>query len=135
MNPSATEFNTDELPLQSTIETEQPEQEQHHNIQEHAEMEDGIPIENDNLNIDPMRKSKYEIFSVGKKEISVNLKVIDANYTSLLHVCEPRPEKHEPKTHRPRTPWTFGVSIWAREGYSFDDEPEVIIIKLILYRV
>jgi len=70
-------------------------------------------------------KKKYEIYKVGKKEITVNLKVIDITYRNLLHFCEPRPEKREEKSERPRTPWTFPVSIWAGYGYKYEDDTEV----------
>lgn len=37
----------------------------------------------------------------------------------------PRPEKNMLKK-RPRTPWSFPISLWAYYGYDYEGEPESV---------
>ena len=54
-----------------------------------------------------------KVYKLGKLMIEMNSKVVDSNYNSLLKHCQPRPTKKETKVKKPKTPWSFGNSIWA----------------------
>ena len=55
-----------------------------------------------------------------KMNIKYNNKVIDDNYRKFFKFSVPRPERILDKFVKPRTPWSFPVSIWAYYGYDYD---------------
>ena len=61
---------------------------------------------------------------VSKKIVGVNRNVIDENFVKQLKFAEPRPLKIINKFVKPRTPWTFPISIWAYYGYEFEGDDE-----------
>ena len=56
-----------------------------------------------------------------KMHIKHNNNVIDENYRKLFKFSMPRPEKNINKFIKPRTPWSFPISIWAYYGYDYND--------------
>ena len=70
-------------------------------------------------------QKKYIITKVAFKNVEINSEVIDSKkYKNKLKYCIPRPELDRKKKKRPRTPWTFPVSIWAYYGYEYEGEPD-----------
>lgn len=61
--------------------------------------------------------------TVNCKPISQNSYNIDDMWINHLHFCYPRPLKEEDLVVRQRTPWSFPISIWARQFY-YDYEGE-----------
>lgn len=49
---------------------------------------------------------------VGKIDIEVNYNVIDDGYNRMLKFCEARPGRIIDKFIKPRTPWSYPISIW-----------------------
>ena len=62
-----------------------------------------------------------KVDTLGKMHIKYNRNVIDENYRKLFKFSVPRPEKIINKFIKPRTPWSFPVSIWAYYGYDYND--------------
>jgi hypothetical protein len=63
---------------------------------------------------------------MSKIEVEINNQVIEKDtFIKLLDFCFPRPEKKLIIVTRPRTPWTFPISIWAMYDYQYEGEPEV----------
>ena len=62
--------------------------------------------------------------TICKMHIKYNPKIIDENYRKLFKFSVPRPEKNLNKFIKPRTPWSFPISIWAYYGYEYNDVPE-----------
>ena len=68
---------------------------------------------------------KFIVTKVAHKNVEVNPEVIDSkNYINNLKYCIPRPELDKKRKKRPRTPWSFPISIWSWYGYDFNGEPE-----------
>ena len=67
--------------------------------------------------------------TISKIHVKVNKNVINEDYRKTLTFSEPRPEKILNKFVKPRTPWSFPVSIWASYDYEYDDVPESYIDK------
>ena len=59
--------------------------------------------------------------TMSKIHVNYNTNVIDENYRKLFKFCIPRPEKIINKFIKPRTPWSFPISIWAYYGYDYND--------------
>ena len=59
--------------------------------------------------------------TIFKIHIKYNNKVIDENFRKLFKFAVPRPEKIINRFIKPRTPWSFPISIWASYGYKYDD--------------
>ena len=62
--------------------------------------------------------------TICKMNIKYNPHIIDSNYRKLFKFSVPRPEKNLNKFIKPRTPWSFPISIWAYYGYEYNDVPE-----------
>ena len=62
-----------------------------------------------------------KVDTICKMNIKYNNKVIDENYRKFFKFSIPRPEKIINKFIKPRTPWSFPVSIWAYYGYDYND--------------
>ena len=70
---------------------------------------------------------KFIITKVAHRNVEINSEVINPKtYISNLKNCIPRPEYNKKGKKRPRTPWSFPVSIWAWYGYDYNGEPESI---------
>ena len=59
--------------------------------------------------------------TICQMRVKHNNNVIDENYRKLFRFSVPRPEKNINKFIKPRTPWSFPVSIWAYYGYDYND--------------
>ena len=70
-----------------------------------------------------------EVRTISKINVKVNKNVINEDYRKTITFCEPRPEKIINKFIRPRTPWTFPVSIWSYYDYEYNDVPESYLDK------
>jgi len=61
---------------------------------------------------------------VSKKIININRNVVDEYYNKQLRFAEPRPPKIINRFVKPRTPWSFPISIWAYYGYEYEGDDE-----------
>ena len=62
--------------------------------------------------------------TICKMHIKYNPQIIDENYRKLFKFSVPRPERILNKFVKPRTPWSFPISIWAYYGYEYNGVPE-----------
>jgi hypothetical protein len=84
----------------------------------------GVPAnEVTNLNDTDYKNKVLVVNSVNCKSISQNSYNLDDMWINHLHFCYPRPLKEEDLIVRQRTPWSFPISIWARQFY-YDYEGE-----------
>ncbi len=81
-------------------------------------------------------KNSGQIVNIPSKAIcryyhEFNKNVINVDYFTQLMYCKPRPRKDTEIIIRPKTPWSFPVSIWATHyDYNYEDETEVNIAML-----
>ena len=83
---------------------------------------------NDITNIST-NKIVIKVDTISKIQVKVNKNVINEDYRKAISFSEPRPEKIINKFIKPRTPWSFPLSIWAYYDYEYDDVPESYIDK------
>ena len=73
---------------------------------------------------DCMNNTEYNkeitVTTIAKRKINENFNVIDDTYRTTLKFCEPRPTRQINRFVKPRTPWTFPISIWAKYDYNYD---------------
>ena len=67
--------------------------------------------------------------TISKIHVKVNKNVINEDYRKTLAFSEPRPEKIINKFIKPRTPWSFPISIWAYYNYEYNDVSESYLDK------
>lgn len=68
---------------------------------------------------------------VGKINVEVNFNVINDKYINMLKYCEARPERRLTKFVKPRTPWSYPISIWnIYYDYSYEGEKEEYITEV-----
>ena len=77
-----------------------------------------------NIAMLPEKKISIVVKTISKITVKINKNVIDEEYRKMISFCEPRPEKILNKFVKPRTPWTFPISIWAYYDYEYNDVPE-----------
>ena len=77
-------------------------------------------IMNSTLTELPKDKITITVDTLSKLQVKVNQNVINENYMKTISFSEPRPEKIIDKFVKPRTPWSFPISIWAYYGYDYD---------------
>ena len=77
-----------------------------------------------NIAMLPKKDISIVVKTISKITVKLNKNVIDEEYRKLISFCEPRPEKILNKFVKPRTPWTFPLSIWAYFDYEYNDVPE-----------
>ena len=82
-----------------------------------------------NITMLPKKDISIEVNIISKITVKVNKLVINDEYRKMINFCEPRPEKIVNKFIKPRTPWTYPVSIWAYYDYEYDDVPESYLDK------
>ena len=71
---------------------------------------------------------QFIITKVAQTHVTVNPEVISSvGFLKMIKYCEPRPEKKINKKKRPRTPWTFPISIWAYYKYNYEGDTEDLI--------
>ncbi len=75
---------------------------------------------------------QFIITKVAQTKVEINSDVIINNkesfdYNKNIKFCIPRPEKIKKIKKRPRTPWTYPISIWAWYGYKYDGETDETI--------
>ena len=68
----------------------------------------------------PKDKITITVDTISKLHVKVNHNVINENLTKSIEFSEPRPEKIINKFVKPRTPWSFPISIWAYYGYEYE---------------
>ena len=87
--------------------------------------------ENGKVDLTQISKKKISIVvdTISKIQVKVNRNVINEDYKKTLSFSEPRPERLLNKFIKPRTPWSFGTSIWAYYDYEYDDVPESYLDK------
>ena len=76
------------------------------------------------ISINTDKDISISVDTVCKMNIKYNPKIIDENYRKLFKFSVPRPERNLNKFIKPRTPWSFPISIWAYYGYEYNDVPE-----------
>lgn len=68
---------------------------------------------------------------VGKINVEANFNVINDKYQNMLKYCEARPERKLNKFVKPRTPWSYPISIWASfYDIKFEGESEDYISEV-----
>ena len=72
----------------------------------------------------PKDKISIIVDTISKVHVKVNQNVINENYMKTILYSEPRPEKIIDKFVKPRTPWSFPISIWAYYGYEYEGVSE-----------
>ena len=77
----------------------------------------------------PKDKITITVDTISNLHVKVNLNVISENLTKNIVFSEPRPEKIINKFVKPRTPWSFPISIWAYYGYEYDGVSEDYLDK------
>ena len=85
--------------------------------------QDKISNENVITNL-PKDKITIVIDTISKVHVKVNQNVVNDNLTKNIVFSEPRPEKIINKFVKPRTPWSFPISIWAYYGYDYEGDTE-----------
>ena len=92
---------------------------------EDNEEEDEINDDNKNSLIN-LSKNKITIIvdTISKIHVKFNHNVVNENLSKNIFFSEPRPEKIINKFIKPRTPWSFPISIWAYYGYEYEEEYE-----------
>lgn len=79
-------------------------------------------------------KNVVHVSSVSKTYVFPNSKNVDALWVKHFLHCHPRPRKDEEFVERPRTPWSFPISIWARQYYyEFEGESEETFMRAFTY--
>ena len=87
--------------------------------EEEANDDDSNTNENVITNL-PKDKITITVDTISKLHVKVNHNVINENLTKSIEFSEPRPEKIINKFVKPRTPWSFPISIWAYYGYEYE---------------
>ena len=72
----------------------------------------------------PKDKITIVVDTISKIHVKVNQNVVNDNLTKNIVFSEPRPEKIINKFVKPRTPWSFPISIWAYYGYDYEGDTE-----------
>ena len=68
----------------------------------------------------PKDKITITVDTISNLYVKVNHNVLNENLTKNIAFSEPRPEKIINKFLKPRTPWSFPISIWAYYGYEYE---------------
>ena len=74
-------------------------------------------------------KISIVVDTISTIQVKVNRNVINEDYRKTISFSEPRPEKIINKFVKPRTPWSYPISIWAYYDYEYDDVPESYLDK------
>ena len=95
-----------------------------------GENKENLP-KNEKFDLTQISSNKITITvdTISKIVVKINKNVINENYRKNLTFSEPRPERILNKFIKPRTPWSFPVSIWANYGYEYDDVSESYLDK------
>ena len=88
--------------------------------------DNSIKSEEDNNN---NFKRDIKVNCLGKKIVKFNPKVLNEDYVKNLKYCEPRPIRKFDRFVKPRTPWTYPISIWYYYGYGYEGDTEDYIDK------
>ena len=71
---------------------------------------------------------QFIITKLGETKVEINPDVISyPDYIKQFKNCIPRPPKIKKIKKRPRTPWTFPISIWAYYRYRYEGETDDLI--------
>ena len=89
------------------------------NTEEEKKDDDNIMYEEPNNNLITVK-----VKAISKKIVKVNLNVVDEDYHKNIRFTEPRPLRIINKFVKPRTPWTYPISIWSYYEYEYEGEPE-----------
>ena len=72
----------------------------------------------------PKDKITIVVDTISKLYVKVNHNVLNENLSKNILFSEPRPERIINKFVKPRTPWSFPISIWAYYGYEYEGDSE-----------
>ena len=75
------------------------------------------------ISLNASKNISITVDTICKIHIKYNPNIIDENYRKLFRFSVPRPEKNLNKFIKPRTPWSFPISIWSYYGYEYNDVP------------
>ena len=92
------------------------------NNNDNNENDDNSHIDSEENNEKIIKEIKVNF--LGKKKVKQNLKVINENYIKTLKYCEPRPERKFDRFIKPKTPWSFPLSIWYYYNYNYEGDSE-----------
>ncbi len=77
---------------------------------------------------------QFIITKLGETKVDINPDVISyPDYVKQFKYCVPRPEKIKKIKKRPRTPWSFPISIWAYYRYNYEGESDDLIYDAFEY--
>ena len=96
------------------------------NEEENIEKENNNEITDIKNAITKLPKDKITIVvdTISKLHVKMNHNVINENLTKNILFSVPRPERIINKFVKPRTPWSFPISIWAYYGYEYEGDSE-----------
>ena len=92
--------------------------------EEEFESEEDVNNPNHELLSLPKDKITIEVDTISRISVRINRNVITDDYIKTIQYTEPRPEKILNRFVKPRTPWTYPVSIWAYYGYNYEGNTE-----------
>jgi Ran GTPase-activating protein (RanGAP) involved in mRNA processing and transport len=72
-------------------------------------------------------QDNYIIKKVGNIHVDINRNVLDEYNRKTMKYCLPRPKRNFNKFIKPRTPWTFAISLWANFNYEYEGDSEQYI--------
>ena len=75
------------------------------------------------------KKIDITVDTISVMNIKFNKNVINDEYRKNISFSEPRPAKIIDKFVKPKTPWSYPVSIWAYYGYDYDGVSEDYLDK------
>ena len=117
---------------EKNLQLEEVKEEENHDDQNNNSPNKNIDNnKNENIDLTQITDKTLSIVvdTLSKISVKVNRNVINEDYRKTLTFSEPRPEKILNKFVKPRTPWSFPISIWAYYGYEYDDVPESYLDK------
>ena len=110
----------EKLLYQQRKEDENNEEEEENNKKDDNKKDDNKNI----ITLLPKDKITIVVDTISNLNVKVNHNVINENLTKNIVFSEPRPEKIINKFVKPRTPWSFPISIWAYYGYEYEGVSE-----------
>ena len=99
------------------------ENESENESEENNDEDNNISINNGQnslLNLPKNKKITITVDTISKIYVKFNYNVLNENLSKNIFFSEPRPEKIIDKFVKPRTPWSFPISIWAYYGYEYE---------------
>lgn len=91
---------------------------------QNASIQQTLNLHDDEEEEEPKDEISILITHLGKKIVKVNHNVINDEYRKMIKFTEPRPVKIIDRFVKPRTPWTFPISIWAYYDYQYNGDTQ-----------